>query len=107
SICYPLKVNKLLEFDFVRYNNRSKTSGEVKGLGVGDQILALAKEEFIRMRRTDETECKRGEALLLNAWIIQKTFTSMGFAKGRVEEGLQTLADHGSTVLDKEKSLDG
>ncbi|KAG0633734.1 hypothetical protein HOY80DRAFT_990174 [Tuber brumale] len=107
SICYPLKVNKLLEFDFVRYSNQPRTTGGVKELGVGDQILALAKEEFIQMRRADETECKRGEALLLNAWILQKTFISMGFPKGRVEEGLQALADHGSATLDKEKGLDG
>ncbi|KAG0126671.1 hypothetical protein HOY82DRAFT_542403 [Tuber indicum] len=107
SICYPLKVNKLLEFDFVRYNNQPRTTDGVKELGVGDQILALAKEEFIQMGRTNETECKRGEALLLNAWILQRAFVSMGFPKGRVEEGLQALADHGSTALDKEKGLDG
>jgi len=107
SICYPLKVNKLLEFDFARYSNQSKTTGGMKELGVGDQILALAKEEFARMYQGNEGECKRGEALLLNAWILQKTFVSMGFPKERVEEGLLALTDHGYTALDKEKELDG
>jgi len=107
SICYPLKVNKLLEFDFVRYSNQPKTTSGVEELGVGDRILALAKEEFTRMYQGNESECKRGEALLLNAWILQKTFVSMGFPKEKVEEGLQALTDHGSTALDKEKGLDG
>lgn len=108
NICFPLKLEKILRFNLTRYASRQKVEElENQDVGLGEQILRLAREEQSQLYPEEpKASAGRGETVLMNAWILHKTLTDMGFRPGRVEEGLQTLARRNNSPLDKDKGLD-
>lgn len=103
NICFPLKLEKIFQF---RYASKHKP-GEVteQEVGLGEQILRLARDEDAQLNQGGENIWK-GETVLINGWIVQRALVAMGFPVKRVGEGLQALAGKSANPLGKEKGLE-
>lgn len=106
NICSPLNHEKIFRFNLTRYVSKHQ-SGEVaeQEVGLGEQILRLAREEDAQQNQGGGSVW-RGEAVLVDGWIVQRALISMGFPIKRVEEGLKALVSRNTNPLGKEKGLE-
>lgn len=104
--CFPLNHEKIFRFNLTRYASKNKP-GEVteQEIGLGEQILRLAREEDAQLNQGGESVW-RGDAVLVDGWIVQRALIAMGFPIKRVEEGLQALVAKSTNPLGKEKGLE-
>lgn len=106
NICSPLKLERIFKFNLARYASRQRSSEVVEQeVGLGDRILELARAESIQSSQ-GTSKVWKGEAVLINGWILQRALLAMGFPPKRVEEGLQVLAGTSGDPLSKEKGLE-
>lgn len=106
NICFPLNHEKIFRFNLTRYVSKHQPGeGAEQEIGLGEQILRLAREEDAQLDQGGGSVW-RGEAVLVNGWIVQRALISMGFPIERVEEGLKALVARSTNPLGREKGLE-
>lgn len=105
NICFPLKLERILRFNLTRYASKQRPEESEQEIGLGDQILRLAREEYAQ-HQVEKDNGWKGETVLVNGWVLHRVLIAMGFPLKRVEEGLRALAGMSTNMLDKEKGLE-
>lgn len=107
NICFPLKLEKIFRFNLTKYASKQKSEETMEQeIGLGEQILRLAREEYGQLNQGGGNKTWKGEAVLVNGWILQRALLAMGFPLKRVEEGLQILAGVSTNLLGREKGCE-